>query len=765
MSYIVMECNAMENAWESTTYFVNTNKINLSSLNEIETAVMNDDVVHVKNLLKSTSIYHDGKLCNGYYLKHHNIHPTTCHDFVCHKTLVYYGLWKNYWYYSRLLHNLINLQQSCVDLDANTVTIISDTYGTIYNVINSNVVNIYREYYDYDTTNCHVVYKCLTQSMPKIFKLLKMTIKKNKQLETNQSSYELLNNIVGAIGLNNENLEKTDIDKILADINILWSGYLDNIEVLKMVFSQQAIEYYIHNVLIKSNLTEIYDKIKQNPFVDINYSYNGDNIFSVTIKHEKYKMIETIKKTGGKFPNGFNMNNIINTCSTGIVKDVIRVIDMNELYNSVNILDNVITLNTMSTEDKLDIFSLLIKKGVFDLNATNATTESDNLNDADYLLSGYKNTVIQICLRSPHSMELLKILESHNRLISSCSIEDVMLCIDLYKHRELDILLKHNSVINSIYEQCTPLLYFFTKTTSDGESELLLLRTLLKYSPNINICDGNGNTSLTHASKNNRTKSFLQLLKYECDLFMCDADGFNCLHYAIINNNVEILDALKGHGTGDKYLINSLTSTNVHPIILAIDSVNPIYLTGLVLSSKHVNLQYKYMGNNVLHYILQCKLDKNTKCTLFEICSACNYDLLEENYTDMKPLVVKAFENDLYDVVVVIMNKLLENKEIHFNGYDKLTDVMLLMEETGNIDIVVKNKSAPNFYSLVLVYLRTNLSKKQFDTSQQPLKYTTLKKMDNIPSHKHDVFILFIIILLIAYEHLIINQSFNVNAM
>ena len=83
-----------------------------------------------------------------------------------------------------------------------------------------------------------------------------------------------------------------------------------------------------------------------------------------------------------------------------------------------------------------------------------------------------------------------------------------------------------------------------------------------------------------------------------------------------------------------------------------------------------------------------------------------NINLLEKNKTDMKPLVVIAVELNYYDIVVLIMNKLLELNEIKFNDNINAKDITQLLDGFQQKHIIVKDQSAPNFYSLVMVYLK-----------------------------------------------------------
>jgi hypothetical protein len=160
-------------------------------------------------------------------------------------------------------------------------------------------------------------------------------------------------------------------------------------------------------------------------------------------------------------------------------------------------------------------------------------------------------------------------------------------------------------------------------------------------------------------------------------------------------------------------IINKLTKDCVHPIILSINSKNPIFLTQVLLAEDCIDCEYIYMENNVLHYIVKSNVPLKIKNTLFKNCVSKNFDLLEECKIDKKPLVVKAVESDLYEIVIMIINKLLEKEEIKFDGYDNLKDIRKLLLENKYPNIIVKNRDSPNFYSLVMMYLKSAKHKLQ----------------------------------------------------
>ena len=86
---------------------------------------------------------------------------------------------------------------------------------------------------------------------------------------------------------NNENIS-TEINKNNKISNKLeyirqnWINYKNNCDIVKLLFNQQAYEYYRHHLKNKFfKLTNIIDNIASNPYIDINYTLHDNNIFGM----------------------------------------------------------------------------------------------------------------------------------------------------------------------------------------------------------------------------------------------------------------------------------------------------------------------------------------------------------------------------------------------------------------------------------------------------------------------------------------------------
>ena len=688
-------------AWYNVDDFVNSKKIIYSNTTQLEKAILDDDVDLVTLLFKKGfTIYTNGILCNGYYQSKYSAHPPKCHNFVCCRTAVYTGLWQNCKYYSRIFDLILSLC-STTEVDIN----IKNIYDLLIDVDCCEVLSNYCNFYDHITTNCQKIHEVFISIMPKLIEELERLY--------GEDIYEnMLNDAFYIqchkrnVGKNNENNCK--LSEIVGELKYLWTKYLANHKVLLVLFSQQALEYYKYNITSKTyQLEQILDIIVSNPFVNINYICCEENIFSLTIlQHNKVNMMSKIKNLGGVLPSSVNILSIITNCHIEIAKELIKISDQNFLDNTreglthgniENLLMIVLTANNMMSSDKLEIFEIIMNRGFL-----------------DNLLG-----LIQLCLYDGKSFGLLELLNQRRNLIIKGGIPDVLLAIKLLKHKELAILLENNpKLTNEKYEGYPPIVHFFNKTARDGIEEILLLKVLLKHGCDMTVISSESNTPILHTIKAGRNDSFSLLFKAGADPFYYDIDGYNSFHRAILTNNLFVINTLKKCYRNNVCIINELTKdTKIHPLILAVDSANPIFITQTLLADEIVDYSYQYGGNGILHYVLKSSLKPKIKNILFKNLVAKEFDLLEQCKTDMKPLVVKAVELDLYEIVIMIMDKLLEKEEIAFDGYDNLRDIGKVLADSEQRNIIVKDTNGANFYSLVMLYLKNSKPHKENNVS------------------------------------------------
>lgn len=720
----------LNDLWNNIDSIVDNKKLNYLNLNPIEKAILNCDLdLIIAQFKKGNNIYYNNILCNGYYKLKYGVHPLNCHNFVCFRTFVYYGLWSNCNLYSKIFIQMLELSSHMEIIEKIEITNIIPNVINICKVAKTidccDVVSKYSNFYDHTTTNYKIVYECLELYMPTIVSELE----KHYGIDTIDiiDTIDNINTIedieqINIIACHRKELGKTyekltKISTILGKLKLYWSHYKTSHQIMKLLFSQQANEYFKYNLSNKPyQLDKILDEIVTNPYVDINYVFAGENIFSMTVSQSaKLNMISKVKSLGGVFPESYSIFDIITKCAIIVTKEVIKEVDIIFLGKIRELILFVLSYSNMMSTDKIEIFEILINRSILENNANNVNNV-DNIDD-----------LIKLCLSDNKSLGLLEKLTFSNKLISKCNIADVLLAIKLMKHKELDIILEHNpKLINEKYDGYTPIIHFFNETKLDGIEEIMLLKVILKHKPNLEVFNLKGDSPILHTVKCNRNASFNLLFKSGGNVFVYDVDGYNCLHHSIKNNNVDILNILKKCKIENNYLINYLTNrvteqnSQLHPIILSINSKNPIYLTQLLLAEDCMDYDYTYMENGVLYYLIQCDIPLNTKTTLFKNCSGKNFNLLEECKIDRKPLVVKAVENDLYEIVLIIINKLLEKEEIKFNGYDNLKDVRKLLSENKYPDVIVKNQNSPNFYSLVMMYLKAKF-KENFSSGEMSI--------------------------------------------
>lgn len=724
-------------AWYNIEDQINPNLINYNNLTQIEKAVIDDDYELVNVLLKKGETnYKENILCNGYYKKKYNLHPPKCHKFVCFKTLIYYGLWKYLYYRSKIFSSIIDL----LDDEHCSLNNIAENIREIYYLILStnccNETSEYSEFYDHNFGNYLLVNDCLSKNMDKIL----------SHLERNCSCDYLNCENFGKQGFfkiecckvkkiydfnrKNENdteLKNSKISFIAGELKYYWEGYNKNNELLKLLFSQQAYEYFENTIKYKQfQLEDSLDKILLNPLIDINYVYNEKNIYSlVTTQQIKNEMILKLSGCGAKFPDSITIDKVISDCNINIVKEIIRTSEINFLGNLENLLSIIFLSNKMMSNDKIEIFEILMERG---------------------LLDNVKN-LIQICLCDNRSLGLLEKIKEKKHLITKTSPSDILSCIRLLKHKELDILFETNvELVNEKYEGYFPIIYFFEKTKNDGIEEILTLKVMLKHKCNLSVTNSMGDNPLLLSVKNMRNDSCNLLLKSNADPFFYDVDGFNCFHRAIMSNNLTQIKYLIKSRQNNNPIINALTrETKIHPIILALNSDNKVFITQTILSEDELDCNYLYEENNILHYLVKLNIDIKTKNILFKNCVIKNFNLLEQCKTDMKPLVVKAVEGDLYEIVIMIMNKLLELGEIKFEGYDDLKNIDKIIYDPVQRNIIVKEQGLPNFYSLVLYYLKNT----KFDE-----EYTI-----DLDSFNENMLFSFVITFVYMYIEISINKS------
>jgi hypothetical protein len=297
--------------------------------------------------------------------------------------------------------------------------------------------------------------------------------------------------------------------------------------------------------------------------------------------------------------------------------------------------------------------------------------------------------------------------------MKNCSTSDntshIMLAIKEDNIEVLKLLLKYKADPFSSIGDTTPTLYAIENDKITSLECLLIYGSEIEvgYNPVANK-PYKQITPLSLAIDKNKLVAFELLLKYGADPFIYTR-GLNILQYAIVKNNYECVSLVKDYKKENKCLINELTSDELkkHPIFLAVSTKDPIKFSDLLLQNTTINYNHVLNdGSNILNYILASKNKYQTKINLFKRYINKNIDLT--NQVNDVPLVVYAVDNNMFDIVVMIINKLIELEEITINGYTKNDNIVNIIATNRNkkLQIISKNKSKTNYYSLVLVYLK-----------------------------------------------------------
>ena len=170
----------VNNIFGNIDEIVKINEYNSEYISPICESIFLNNLELLQHLLinKKYTIYFKEYLCSGVYQNKFNYHPNKCHDFICKKTAVYYGLWTNVLIYSKIFILLINLLDNSPLLHFRTSNYTEDT--DIY-MISEHLKYIYTEFIElHDSTeiitNYENYYTNESMYFDKIFNLFKIRL-------------------------------------------------------------------------------------------------------------------------------------------------------------------------------------------------------------------------------------------------------------------------------------------------------------------------------------------------------------------------------------------------------------------------------------------------------------------------------------------------------------------------------------------------------------------------------------------------------------
>ena len=494
---------------------------------------------------------------------------------------------------------------------------------------------------------------------------------------------------------------------MINNINHLYIEYTKNTKIVKLLFDQQGYEYFKYNLVYRAyNITKTISQIKTNPLVDMTYVYQNDNnnILSFALKYNDTKdLIVSLFKISNTLPVNFSVVEILDKGFIGNVKEIIRHCHVTYLSNSFDLFKKIIQLKNVRSSDTLELINILIDRGVVD--------------DVD--------GIIGVCINHNLSIDMLKILSGRSKIMKTIVLSDLTKCISLKKHLELNLLIdnKKDLIKHKTYDKYLLNIYL-NKTKDDTSSNVLsTIDVILSKQIHLETVDNMDRTILINAILENRDKSVERLLEAGADPFHADSNGLNSLHYAIIHQKFKVIKmlAIKMNKSGIM-LVNEPNSSNEYPIHLAINSPNPVKTIDHLASEGRLNYNINDInGDNVLHYIVSQKsVSIWIKTKLFRNLINKITSLTINSNVDKKPLVIRAIEQDYYDIIILLMNNLLQSEEIFIKNMTlaetDLTIEKLIIDFKISDQLVPKNPNEANFYPLVVIYIKSNLQSKNYSS-------------------------------------------------
>jgi hypothetical protein len=653
---------------------------NKDNLTELERTILINDYDKTVNLISRGATIYNNMLCNGYLNRKYNYSHTKCITNICCRNAVFYALYINICIVKHIYQILLNLSIKSSDNDIDIEKIIN-----IIRTCDCGCKSMYRYKSYYDSN--YFDFKKISQSMN-----LDQYIqnKNDTSLFTNILEFKCLHQ---TFPVNND-----DYNTSFNELIKLYNSYLSSVKIVNLLLNQQAYETYKYHLKLKSSdiINEI-NKLYDDDYISIDYINQCEkkSVLLLTLiqpDEDNDKLIESLigKATLTSIevlPENINelLIKVLSYNHFRTFNTIIKYCTYNNLTVPSNILINIIQHNKMSEEYKITAINLLMEK--------NITIDTIIINEA---------------LKSELSLKILELISKNSSFSNQITQNIISYAIKNNKVDELNMLLTlgRKSLIDGENTHQPPLITFLNETKEDTDITLQILNTLLHHGPNLEIMDTNGNTTLLLATKKGRYYTVEKLIERGADAFVKDKYGDNVLHLAIKQNNLAIVKIVSCCKSNGLYLVNETDKYMRTPLLLALTVENSINIIEHLVRVEEINLNYyDEQGMNIMHHILSnINIDNTIKYKLFEILMDSNISLTDVNLIDSKPIVIKAVDNDMFHIVVMIMNKLIKLGDINIGDDDIINAIKT--DKTKNM-IVKSNK--PNFYSLVILYLKQNL--------------------------------------------------------
>jgi ankyrin repeat protein len=680
-------------------------------LNQIQKAIMQNYVNVVEEMFSADERIYKNVLCNGYFIDKYKCHPIHCHKFVCCKTSLYYALWVNCYYYSKIIDNIYDIlsfspsvrYNCCVEEKREKIFIeISEIIQIIHKLSNEidcicSTVYQFTTFYEHTSMNFEKVNVVFEEYIPILIMLFDKVYGSSNKDPKCTMEY-ILTCHKSKIGNNcmysTEDIEKyEDAKNTVEKIKYHWKEYLKSCKIVILLFNKQAYEFYSYHVEKKVHaLPKVLDQILVNKYIDINHICHDKNIFSISIlQQSRSELTYRLIQEGGKIPESMNFKFLLDKCNMDNVKQIVKYYTEDYFSNIDDILQ-IILNSTQKTVDK----TALIK-------------EFNNRNILDK-----SNDLFRLLLDHEYSYNFIEKIIHNDSLTKKISAQHIFMCIKHIKHKELEMLLEKKSILsNEQYNNVFPLFYFIEEILETEKYYIEALNALLLHKADLTAKNIYNETPLLKAIKLKKTNIFSILLKRGANVLDYDDLGYNSFHYVVKYGLTDLISNLIKNNTN---IVNIPTKSATYPLIVALESTDPYKITKAILQHDNIDYTIKTVGgDNLLYNLLNYEIDIDVKNALFELYLTKNINLLEQRQNDSKSLIVEACEKKYGIIVNMIMNKLLQTGDIKFdnfqchNVYEAINNNLLPID----CKVIVKDASIPNFFSLVISYLRDFVIKNQ----------------------------------------------------
>ncbi|ARF09297.1 ankyrin repeat protein [Catovirus CTV1] len=628
-------------------------------LTELERTVLLNDLEKLNLLIsRGETIYLENKICNGYLERKYKLCQHKCLKHICHKTALYYAFLVNF--------NILKQIYHFFKKD-------SDKYNDIIKYIENSLCGCdltysFQNYYSSSHFN-------LINISKKIIELMNIPEISTKNYVTNITGVECL----------------YKINNICDDIDDIYHKYQINTKILKILLNQQYFEifrYHLMNSSSENNSHNIVHEIYNDTMSNINYvnPHNNKTILTLTLSHiDNDNLVDILIEKGCIIPD--NVNTVLKEClDLGFyksVKTLIKKISSEQLFNPFCLFREILLNTKIIDFEKLEMIKIIEDK------------QNIKINDK----------LIFDILKSSISFKCLTLLLNNPNLHDAIDQNVITYCIQLKKHMELDLLLKYgrHNLVNGEDIHQIPIFVFFRETLSDNVDNLNILGTLLRFNPKLDILNTSNESPLIISTKQNRIESTQLLLSRGANPFLRDSNHDNCLHIAINNNYDQLVEVLSKYKSEGVYLVNEPTKQMTSCLTICLKSKNVSKYYKYLLHSEGINLNYidSESKNVVYHVVSNKELSESIKEQLITMLLDKNINLKEICNND-RNILLTCIERDFFNIVRLIINKLVELKEI------TIDDIDIISALKNN---KIKNHHLKNMYSPAISYLRQNMYK------------------------------------------------------